>query len=122
MIIIWGFRWLKKVFGPFGPYTCGNCHNTAGWMLTRATHWFTLFWIPIFPVGRKYLFTCPVCNRGHQLMKEEFKQLTEPQAATGYPAQGQPTYPAQAAYPPQAQATYSAPEQAAPQNFPTEGR
>jgi len=49
-MIIWGFRWLKRVLGQFGPYNCGNCRNAGMWQAIRMTRFFTLFFIPVIPM------------------------------------------------------------------------
>ncbi|MBF1743633.1 MAG: zinc-ribbon domain-containing protein, partial [Streptococcus sp.] len=34
-----------------------------------------LYWIPTFPYGRKHYLTCPVCQHGKQIEKQEIEQF-----------------------------------------------
>jgi len=74
-MIIWGFRWMKRVLGQLGPYTCQRCHNAGMWQVIRMTRFFTLFFIPVFPVRRDYSLLCPICSHGSQITKEQYEQL-----------------------------------------------
>lgn len=85
MFIIWGTRGFEKLMGYAKQYTCRNCGNAAPWKLVRATRWFALFFIPIFPYSFKYFVLCPVCNHGAQVGKEEFQQELAEGTAPGEP-------------------------------------
>ncbi len=75
MIILWGFRKMQKLFGQSGPYTCNNCHNHTLFEIIRVRNWFTLFFIPLFPVSGKYYNLCPVCRQGYELTKQQAQEL-----------------------------------------------
>ncbi len=78
MFIIWGTRVMNKVLGYFNqPYKCGRCNNVSNFKLIRQRKWFTLFWIPIFPIGTKHFFGCPVCNYGNYIQKADAKNMLE---------------------------------------------
>ncbi len=76
MLIIWGTKGFEKILGTSAqPYHCQHCNNTQYYKITRVRTWFTLFWIPIFPFSSKYYITCPICNYGMQLKKEEALEM-----------------------------------------------
>ena len=61
-IIIYGIRQKAKTIGQV-IYSCAVCkgdtyHNAAVWK-----RWFTLYWIPIIPLGRTYIIECNCCGR-----------------------------------------------------------
>ncbi len=78
MFIIWGTRMMNKTLGYFNQaFQCGRCNNVSNYKLIRQRQWFTLFWIPIFPIGTKYFLGCPVCNYGQYINKKEAKRMLE---------------------------------------------
>ncbi|NMX24906.1 zinc-ribbon domain-containing protein [Streptococcus sanguinis] len=52
---------------------CANCHNVAPWDLLNRRK--LTLWIPTFPYGRKHYLTCPVCQHGKQIEKQEIEQF-----------------------------------------------
>jgi hypothetical protein len=44
-------------------YTCETCGNSAAHRLVKRTRRFTLFFLPLFPVGTTYVDTCAACGR-----------------------------------------------------------
>lgn len=70
MFIIWGSRTIEKNLGHSQEtYMCRHCNNASNYKIFHRTKWFTLFWIPIIPLGRKYFVACPICNYGNELPK-----------------------------------------------------
>jgi zinc-ribbon family len=69
MIILFGFRRratrLATIF-----VMCAYCHTPAAHALTRTRRYFTLFFIPVIPLGTKYITTCTMCGHGTQITKE----------------------------------------------------
>ncbi len=55
--------------------TCPHCKNEVDWQLIQITHWFTFFFIPIFPTDNDYFLTCPICSHGKQVFKEQIIEL-----------------------------------------------
>ncbi|MEO5901666.1 MAG: zinc ribbon domain-containing protein [Ilumatobacteraceae bacterium] len=53
MIFIFGFRgrWSKRQHET-GEFFCPRCGGDRSWVATVLRRWFTLFFIPIFPVGK----------------------------------------------------------------------
>jgi hypothetical protein len=69
MIILFGFRRraarLATIF-----VMCGSCRTPAAHALTRTRRYFTLFFVPVIPLGSKYFTTCTMCGHGTQITKE----------------------------------------------------
>ena len=65
----WGFTTTKN-FGRRNN-VCPVCSNGCT-DFAKITTWFTLFFIPIFPIGFKYVEICPNCGNGHKMGKKEF--------------------------------------------------
>jgi|GEM_PF-275798 len=63
MIIIWGTRHRVKALGQ-SPRTCPRCQHETVHTLERRQSWFTLFFIPIFPVTKAtYVARCNLCGQ-----------------------------------------------------------
>lgn len=78
MFIIWGTRHLEKELGNTQKtYQCSHCNNASRYRVFRRRTWFALFWIPIIPLSSKYFVTCPICNYGNKIKKEEALSLVE---------------------------------------------
>lgn len=71
MFIIWGTHAFKKIIGATRVYNCNRCGNANPFQIIRIAKWFTLFWIPLFPVSIQYFIACPVCQDGVKVKKEE---------------------------------------------------
>lgn len=44
-------------------YTCETCRNSGAHRLIKRTRKFSLFFIPLFPVGTTYVDCCAACGR-----------------------------------------------------------
>jgi hypothetical protein len=90
MIILFGFRRkstrLATIF-----VMCAHCHTPAAHALARTRRYFTLFFIPVIPLGTKYFTTCTMCGHVTQITKEGADQylasVTQP---SGQPPSGSP--------------------------------
>ncbi len=72
MFIIWGTKHTEKELGlSQQTYACQHCGNTSNYKIFRRRNWFTIFWIPLIPLGTKYFISCPICNYGQKLKKAE---------------------------------------------------
>ena len=70
MIIIFGTKNKIKNLGMVGSYECSRCHNISDLQFMSSQQWFTLFWIPIFPISKKQEFMqCPICHQTYQAPK-----------------------------------------------------
>jgi hypothetical protein len=84
MIILFGLRRKATRMGTIFMM-CAQCQTPAAQALTRIRNWFTLFFIPVIPLGTKYHTTCTLCGRSTQITKE---------AADTYVAQANQVQPA----------------------------
>jgi hypothetical protein len=75
LIFGWG-RVTYKRFLLEGHTQCGVCNNTIEIILTRATTWFTLFFIPVIPYRKEYYFECPICRSAAMIPREQYDALT----------------------------------------------
>jgi hypothetical protein len=60
-MLIWGIRWFTTVLGQL-LYACTHCQKSTMHTATVRKGRFTLFFIPIFPIGKQYLITCNLCG------------------------------------------------------------
>jgi hypothetical protein len=51
MILIWGLRARAKALST-GEFFCSHCGTDRSYVLQQVRRWFTLFFIPLFPVGK----------------------------------------------------------------------
>ncbi len=51
MILIWGLRARAKALSS-GEFFCAKCGTDRSYVLEQIRRWFTLFFIPLFPVGK----------------------------------------------------------------------
>ena len=95
-MIIFGIRGGKRNdHGPALPLNCPNCHNQTFYRLLSVTKWFTLFFVPAFPISSKHYLMCPVCTRAIQLDKpgrERAAKLVELTAMLNAGSIDQPEY------------------------------
>jgi uncharacterized Zn finger protein len=52
-------------------FPCDYCGNNAAHRLVRRTRKITVFFIPLIPVGTKYLDSCTACGRLRDVPKEQ---------------------------------------------------
>lgn len=52
---------------------CSNCNNQRNWIRKKKTLWFSLFFIPLFPIRTSYSHQCPVCNYGYEISKQKWE-------------------------------------------------
>lgn len=83
MLVIFGIRRkayrLVTVFG-----LCRLCGTPAAQVVTRVRTFFSLFFIPVVPLGSTYRSTCTMCGRTVKITKEDAEQLVlHGQDATG---------------------------------------
>lgn len=79
---------------------CSRCHTPAAQTIIRVRTFFTLFFIPLIPLGSKYRSTCTMCGSTVALSAEEAEHLVasaQMQTGSPRPATGSPTVPVTAA-------------------------
>ena len=78
MLIVGGTRPKEKELGiTQQTYQCTHCNNVLNYKIFRRRNWFTLFWIPVIPLGTKYFISCPICNYGSKIKKAEALEMTQ---------------------------------------------
>ena len=73
MYIIYGFKSFVKDLLQKAARTCPVCGEVAAVKLVRRRRWFTLFWIPIFPVKSEFFHVCASCETTQGISKDEAK-------------------------------------------------
>ncbi len=73
MIILFGMRTINRAMCVvLDSIVCGRCNNHVQRTILRSQDWFTLFFIPVFPLSKKcYYQVCPVCGALYEITKEQ---------------------------------------------------
>ena len=62
MLLIFGMRNRVRQHGACVAATCPRCHNEVVLTYLVVTRWFTLFFLPVIPFGRRRHLVCPICS------------------------------------------------------------
>jgi zinc-ribbon family len=54
---------------------CGQCHTPAAQVVVRLSTWFSLFFIPLIPLGSKYVSTCTLCGTSVKIDKAQAEHM-----------------------------------------------
>jgi len=89
MFLIFGIkRMMRRLATVFAM--CAQCGSPAAQVVVRRTTWFSLFFIPVVPLGTKYASTCTLCGVSTRLDKEEAlrtvalaQQMADPSRGAG---------------------------------------
>lgn len=77
MFIVWGSKGFRSEIGDSRVVReCENCHNEVRFKLCQVGKKFTLFWVPLFTVQKKYYLYCPICNMAHEMSANDIENLT----------------------------------------------
>jgi zinc-ribbon family len=60
VLIIFGIRRKRHRLGVV-LVQCRHCQRPCAHVVTKVTPWFTLFFIPVVPLGHKYFTVCSMC-------------------------------------------------------------
>jgi zinc-ribbon family len=103
MIILFGIRRRAQRLA-IVLQLCSNCRTPAAQAVTRIRTFFTLFFIPIVPLGSRYITTCTLCGAATKITKEHADHLIAsaqaqsagppPRSSFGQPLEATPQYPA----------------------------
>lgn len=104
-MLIWGWRTRIYVLA-MTTFLCGRCGNPASHAVRKAVTKFTLFFIPLFPIGVKYSAQCTFCGIENRIPKEDAVRL-QAQEEQGQQQAPAPGYPQSQGFP----------QQGAPQGF-----
>ena len=75
IIFGWGHQTTKVLEIEEQEHVCPICNNNVSYHLLRVRIWFSLFFIPLIPYSTRYLCLCPICEKGLELSKKEFKEI-----------------------------------------------
>jgi hypothetical protein len=97
---------------------CSLCHTPAAQAVTRVRTFFTLFFVPLIPLGSRYRTTCTFCGRSVKITKEGADHLV---ASANAQAQAPTSVPPPPPPPPQMSGPWesSLPSSTEPQGPPT---
>ena len=88
-MIIYGVRRRVRALATL-RFRCSRCGQEAAQRLVRSQRWFTLFFVPLFPFGSRYVATCTYCGFAQRLDAKHAKALAagppEPQGQESGPA------------------------------------
>ena len=93
---------------------CHRCGNPAAHRLVQRSRWFTLFFIPVIPLGVTRFTTCTFCGASYKVSKENAQQMIAA-SQQGAPQMQQGAPPMQQGAPQLQQGAGAPPVQAMPQ-------
>jgi hypothetical protein len=70
MLLIFGMRNRAHQHGPCVAASCPRCHNEVVLAYLVVTRWFTLFFVPLIPFGKRRMLICPICSWQREVPKE----------------------------------------------------
>ena len=92
MFLIFGIKRLKRrLVTTFA--LCGRCGTPAAQVVTRIGTWFSLFFVPLIPLGTKYLSTCTFCGESTKLEKLQALQMVAAAQEAAVPPQNRVSQP-----------------------------
>lgn len=96
MLVIFGIK--RKAYRLATVFAlCRLCGSPAAQVVSRVRTYFSLFFVPVIPLGSTYRSTCSLCGRTVKVTKEDAEQLVaHAQSAPAQPGPPPPSYPAPA--------------------------
>ncbi|PYV54106.1 MAG: zinc-ribbon domain-containing protein [Acidobacteria bacterium] len=79
MLFLFGLRSKAKVIGQL-ERTCSKCAKPTVQSAIETQRWFTVFFIPLIPIGGSYAIRCNLCGLTVKGSPEIKKQLAAPKA------------------------------------------
>jgi predicted RNA-binding Zn-ribbon protein involved in translation (DUF1610 family) len=75
VLLIFGIGTKESLLGvPY--YICETCGQAAAHRLLKLSRRFTLFFIPLIPLGVRYYDTCTSCARTIELSEQQIEAVT----------------------------------------------
>jgi hypothetical protein len=108
-MIIYGWKRYVKMLAVL-MLVCQHCAMPSEHVIRRLTTKFTLFFIPLFPIGRKHTMICTACQAESKISRQQAEELA---AGAGQPAPHpgrQPMQPPPVQHLPQPQPAYGPPQ------------
>lgn len=85
-MLIFGYRTRVAILATLN-YICGFCGVAAAHRVVRRRRWFTLFFVPVIPLGAgTYSDTCINCGRARQLTRQEAESVIPMPATAPVPS------------------------------------
>ncbi len=75
-MIIWGTRLRNNVLGQL-QYVCPGCHQPTYHAVVRSKYWFTLFFIPLFPVSKSTTARCMKCGLQEKVNNKQADEMIQ---------------------------------------------
>src|SRR5580692_7042687 len=80
MFLIFGIKRLRRRMATSFAL-CGQCGTPAAQVIVRIGTWFSLFFVPLIPLGNKYISTCTLCGKSTKLDKAQALALVSAEQA-----------------------------------------
>jgi hypothetical protein len=74
MFVIFGIKRMKRRLATMLAL-CGQCSTPAAQVIVKTSTWFSLFFIPVIPLGSKYISTCTLCGGSVKIDKAQALQM-----------------------------------------------
>jgi zinc-ribbon family len=85
MFLIFGIKRMVRRLGTVFAM-CGHCHSPAAQVIVRRSTWLSLFFIPVIPLGSKYISTCTLCGSSTRIEKDQALHMVEVSRQSSAPA------------------------------------
>ncbi len=74
MFVLFGFRSMIRTLA-MTTSACRTTNQPAAHRLSRITRWFTLFFVPVIPISRRYVLTCSACGQSYKIAKDQASEI-----------------------------------------------
>jgi zinc-ribbon family len=82
MFFLFGIRTKSKAINQI-QYPCSNCKRATVFTAMESKRWFTLFFIPVIPLGGNFPIRCNLCGLTLKCSPELKEQITAKAMAAG---------------------------------------
>ena len=76
MLIVFGIRKMRRRLG-VALMMCGHCRQPCAHSIVRLQTWFSLFFVPVLPVGTTFFTVCSLCAGATRIDKAQAQHLEE---------------------------------------------
>ncbi len=74
MLVIFGLSRKERVLAAL-PYSCGTCGHAGPQVLAKRSRRFTLFFVPVLPLGSHHEVSCRWCGASRRVGAGEARRL-----------------------------------------------
>jgi hypothetical protein len=82
MLFLFGVRTKMKPINQI-QYSCQKCARITMFTAMESKRWFTMFFVPVIPLGSKHLIRCNLCGLTLKCSPELTAQITAKAMAAG---------------------------------------